>query len=222
MGDVVRGVSVIVPCFNAGAYLDAALDSILGQTIPPVKVIVIDDGSTDDSAERAERRGPSVLCVRQPNCGIAVARNRGIDHAASDLIAFLDADDIWPADSIARRLAVLDSDPDAVCVFGATEQFGDVRRLEPARTGRLISAMLARRWVFERIGAFDPALRVGETLDWAARLDDSGLGVRYIDDIVLRRRIHANNTVRDREKYIDYVRALRASLNRRRARETPA
>ncbi len=222
MANLSEDISVVVPCFNAGAYLDEAIESILGQTIRPRQVIVVDDGSTDDSAERARRHGPGVLCLRQANAGISAARNAGIAHATGSLIAFLDADDLWPADSISLRLAVLEREPEVTCVFGATEQFGETQEPGPTRVGRLISAMLARRWIVDHVGLFDVALRVGETLDWVARLDDTGLPVRSITDLVLRRRIHATNTVRDRAKHVDYLRALHASLSRRRARGMPS
>ena len=90
-----QSVTVIIPCYNGAAYLREAIDSALDQTHPPLEVIVIDDGSTDDSAAIAESYGPPVCVIRQENQGESVARNRGIDEAKGDWVAFLDADDLW-------------------------------------------------------------------------------------------------------------------------------
>lgn len=222
-------VSVVVPCFNAAAYLAAALESIVTQDPAPMEVIVVDDGSTDTSAAIAQDFGRGVRLVRQANAGIAAARNRGVAETAAPLLAFLDADDLWPAASLARRLAVLETRPDAECVFGVIEQFvtpeldAEARsRLAPIAAtmpGRFAGSMLLRRGAFVRVGHFDASLRIGETLDWVARAAEAGLVEVPIPDIVLRRRIHGANTVtRERQRQNDYIRALHASLLRRRAR----
>lgn len=209
-------LSVVIPCYNAAAFLDDALRSVLTQSRVPDQVIVIDDGSQDDSARIAQSHG--VSCIRQSNQGISAARNRGIDEACGDLIAFLDADDIWPRHSLAVRCEALERDPGIACVFGQTEQFAaDASAPEPPRFGRLVGAMLARSSAFAQVGLFDLTLRIGETLDWMARFDDLGLRRTTVPQVVLRRRLHTTNTVRDLGKQADYLKALRASLQRRRA-----
>ena len=217
-------VSVIVPCRDAACFLGQALDSILDQDPPPDEVIVIDDGSIDDSATLARSRGGPVRCVSQAPAGIAAARNHGVRLAVGDLIAFLDADDLWPSGSLRHRLEILAADPAVGCAFGVVETFRDVVSpgegsvfLPQARLARLAGAILVRRPVFDSIGGFDTALRVGETMDWVARLDDNRIVTRPTDRVVLRRRVHASNTVR-REPNVqnDYFRVMRAALRRRR------
>ena len=88
-------ISVVIPCCNAAAFLRATIASILGQTQSVLEVIVVDDGSTDDSASIAESFGPPVRVIRQPNQGESAARNRGIEAAVGEWVAFLDADDLW-------------------------------------------------------------------------------------------------------------------------------
>lgn len=88
-------VSAIIPTYNHAAYLGEAIDSVLAQTHAPVEVIVIDDGSTDDTEEVLSRYSNQIVAVRQPNAGVSAARNRGAARASGDLLAFLDADDIW-------------------------------------------------------------------------------------------------------------------------------
>lgn len=89
-------ISVVIPLFNKGPYIARTLDSVLKQTFQDFKVIVVDDGSTDDGAEIV--RGfddPRIQLIQQPNQGESVARNRGVDESLSDFVAFLDADDEW-------------------------------------------------------------------------------------------------------------------------------
>jgi glycosyltransferase involved in cell wall biosynthesis len=116
-------VSVIVPCYNASRFLRETLDCALAQTHPPLEIIVIDDGSTDDSAEIAHACGPPVRVISQTNQGESVARNRGIDEARGDWIAFLDADDLWKPHKLQKQLAMVA--PEVVAVHNNLYYFGD-------------------------------------------------------------------------------------------------
>lgn len=115
-------VSVIIPCYNAGPFLGETLDSVLAQTYPPLEVLVIDDGSTDESAEIAEAYGPPVRVIRQANQGESVARNRGIEQAEGEWIAFLDADDVWKPEKLKKQVAEIAED--VVCVCTNYYRFG--------------------------------------------------------------------------------------------------
>ena len=218
-------VSVVMPCYNTERYIAQAIDSIFAQGLNSVQVVVIDDGSSDRSAEIARSFGDSVECKSQPNAGIAAARNAGIAIARATYLAFLDADDIWTPGSLNLRLERLRQG--AQCVFGGVENFisPELSKEErdrfgfcpPAMIARLAGTMLIERQAFDRVGAFDPSLRVGEMLDWVARMDQAGVRSVLIDDIVLRRRIHGNNTVlRSQTEKGDYLKVLRTSLARRR------
>lgn len=129
-------ISVVIPCYNAASFLGETLRSVLAQTQPPREVIVVDDGSTDDSARIAESFGPPVRVLRQANGGAAVARNTGVTAATGDWIAFLDADDLWHPQRLERlgRLAATVG-PEIVCIFNDMEfvHTEDGRR-EPRRT----------------------------------------------------------------------------------------
>ena len=119
-------ISVVIPCYNAAAFLRATIESILGQTQPVLEVIVVDDGSTDDSANIAESFGPPVRVIRQPNQGESAARNRGIEAAAGEWVAFLDADDLWLPTKVELQAEAIRSAPaDVVCVTGDFLLFGE-------------------------------------------------------------------------------------------------
>lgn len=224
-------ISVVIPCFNAAAYLGEALESAFRQSPAPHEVIVVDDGSTDGSADVVRHFPRSIRYVRQENLGISHTRNHAVRLVEGDLVAFLDADDVWTADSLANRYAILAPDPGVDGAVGLVEQFispelPDAVRREVAcppgaAVARLAGAMLLRRAVFDRVGPFDASFRVGETIDWVARADAAGVVIRTVDRVVLRRRIHETNTGR-REAALrsDYLRVLKASLDRRRGSPT--
>jgi glycosyltransferase involved in cell wall biosynthesis len=115
-------VSVVIPCYNASPFLRETLESVLRQTHPPLEVIVVDDGSTDDSAAIAESFGSPVRVIRQKNQGESVARNRGIDEAHGEWVGLLDADDVWLPEKLERQLEC--AGPDATALHTAYFYFG--------------------------------------------------------------------------------------------------
>jgi hypothetical protein len=116
-------ISAVIPCFNASAYLEEALSSIKGQTRPVDEIIVVDDGSTDGSAELAERLGATVI-RHDTNRGEGAARNTGWQAATGDAVAWLDADDTWRPNHVKVVAALLEGHPEAACAFGAAQRFG--------------------------------------------------------------------------------------------------
>src|SRR5438309_4900890 len=97
-------VSVVVPNYNYGRYVREAVDSVLGQTYPAVEVIVVDDGSSDDSLSVLQSYGSKIKLVVQPNGGVHKARNRGIEESKGEFVAFLDADDVWEPTKLERQV----------------------------------------------------------------------------------------------------------------------
>jgi len=226
--DSADAVSVVIPCFNTRSYVGEAIECALTQLRSNDEVIVVDDGSTDDSLSVIARYAPRAHCIRQPNQGISGARNTGLMHCTNPLVAFLDADDLWPEGSLAIRRATMASTPALGFVWGAVESFvspeldadarGAVGILPPTRGGRLAGTLLVRRSVFDVVGGFDRTFRVGETIDWVARADAAGILSREIDAILLRRRVHGSNTMAKQQRMqSDYLRALRMSIDRKRA-----
>jgi cellulose synthase/poly-beta-1,6-N-acetylglucosamine synthase-like glycosyltransferase len=110
-------VDVIIPAYNAAQFLAAAIDSALAQEGVPLRIIVVDDGSTDDTATIARSYGEPVWVVSQSNKGLAAARNRGIAESTAPYLAPLDADDVWFPGKLARQVALLEAHPEAGLAF---------------------------------------------------------------------------------------------------------
>ncbi|MFL6696771.1 MAG: glycosyltransferase [Vitreoscilla sp.] len=187
-------ISVVIPCFNAARYIASAIRSVLDQQWPDLEIIVVDDGSTDGSADLVATTFPQVRLIRQANAGAAHARNRGILEARGTWIAFIDADDLWLPGKLSAQAALSHSDPTARIVYTAWQVWrgeapspsaADQASLlaqagEPARwagpSGWIYadllldcavwtSTVVAHRTLFEEIGVFDTSLRVGEDYD---------------------------------------------------------
>jgi glycosyltransferase involved in cell wall biosynthesis len=142
-------VSVVIPVFNAEKYLRQAISSALDQTLPPHEIIIVDDGSTDSSREIASSFGPAVICLSQQHQGPSAARNLATARSSGDWIAFLDADDYWLPDKLARQAAVIEADPNVELVYtGRTE-------LLPDGTTRDVPAMPVP-WVRRMLAFEDP------------------------------------------------------------------
>lgn len=173
-------ISVIIPTYNASRKLPYSIDSALNQTYPNSEIIVVDDGSSDDTEQLIRRRYPTVRYIHQPNGGPAKARNTGIAAARGALIAFLDADDLWSPDKLALQLAYLQHHPDIGMVF--TENLvidaagrlldssrkrrdlmaGDLVRNIFDRSGLTTSTVMVRSGVLRRVGGFEEGLITGE------------------------------------------------------------
>ena len=147
-----RVIAVVIPVYNGAAFLAEAIDSALAQGDQLLDVLVVDDGSTDESAAVAARYAPRVRLMQQQNRGAAAARNAGVAATAGDLIAFLDADDTWYPGKLAKQLAAFDADASLDMVFGHALQFvmGTESDATPSVPAYLPSAMLVRRAALRR------------------------------------------------------------------------
>lgn len=224
-------VSTIVPVYNGERYLAAAVESVLSQEYRPLELIVVDDGSTDGTAEVARRFGDALRYEHQSNAGQSVARNRGLQLAQGSLVGFLDADDRWVPHKLARQVAALAADPTLEAVFGHVRQFvspdidpeaaARIRYHAEVMPGHVPGTMLIRRAALDRIGGFDARWQVGEFVHWWARATELGLRCRMLPEVVLDRRLHQDNQgIRRRAESVQYVRILKAALDRRRGQGT--
>lgn len=215
-------LSVVVPCYNAGRFVSEAIASVRAQTVQVDEIIAVDDGSSDDTAHVLHRLAPHRV-LQQQNGGAASARNAGVRAATGDVVAFLDADDILPADSIAARLSMLSPGIDAV--GGVVEHFqesvpGGAAAVRAPMQARMPGAVLFRRSLFDSVGLFDPSIRMGEAMDWFARFEAAGRTFAWTNSVVLLRRVHDANTTRDVATLrADYLAVLRRAVAVRRGAE---
>lgn len=221
-------VSVIMPAHNRKNYIGEAIGSILTQTAGRHEVIVIDDGSTDNTAAVARACGPSVVCHSQPKQGIGAALNHGLRHATGEWLAFLDSDDLWTPHKTAVQLAHFTTHPGTDLLFGHYDEFvsseipagtlSTGNRDTGVRPGCLYVALMVRRETFMRVGTFAENIVLGHFLDWLARARSLGLTEAMLPDVLFHRRIHpGNTTLTHRADYRDSLKVLKAHLDRTRA-----
>ena len=181
-------VSVVIPAFNAASCIRRALDSVLAQTWERYEIIVVDDGSTDNSSEVLARYGKQLNVVCQANGGPSVARNRGLMEARGRYVAFLDADDYWLPEKLERQVALLDARPEVGFCSTATavvdpegkhvrdwpccheEPLLETLFMRSSAVSGSTSGVLARRAVLLEAGGFDERLRGFEDPDLWIRL----------------------------------------------------
>jgi glycosyltransferase involved in cell wall biosynthesis len=222
-------VSVVMPVFDGARHVAEAIECVLAQNYRPLELIVVDDGSTDDSAAIVRRYGSPVRLTAQAHEGCGSARNQGATLASGEYLAFCDADDRLPTDRLRRQLAVLECDSSIDAVFGDIEEFVSpdldervtslLRAPIARRSVRMMITMLLRTDSFWRVGPFATDLGRALELDWLARADDLGLRIEPCNGVVTHRRLHDGSTgFRRRGDERDYVRAARSAIARRRQR----
>lgn len=232
--------SVVIPAYNREDFIADTIETALAQTYSPVEVIVVDDGSTDRSAEIADSYG-EVRVVRLPrNGGPSVARNEGVAVSRGEFLVFADSDDLMAPTRVQAQVAPLIDDPglevtvaldqDVLLEEGATMPDWD-RRIAPGMFEDLSddatlvqsNSIVTRRSTFDRIGPFDPGIFGGEDLDWKLRALEGGARLKRVDGRQITRRIHDGNISQDHEvcerALLDCFRAR--LLRRRRAGFSP-
>lgn len=191
-------VSVVMPCYNNAAYVRQAVDSVLQQDYPNIELIVVDDGSKDNSLEVLASYGDRIRVIVQPNQGPAAARNNGIRHATGDYIAFLDSDDLWLPGKLSAQLEFLQKNPDFIACFCSWSVWdgkstidipaptaAERGQLQQNRSGWLYLPLLKesvittisvviRRKTVEEVGFFNQEYTVGEDHDYWLRLSRCG------------------------------------------------
>jgi len=219
-------VSVIIPAFNAASFLPHAVASVERQGYHPLEIVVIDDGSTDNTAEVA-RSLPSVTCyLHQQNKGPSAARNLGLRQAQGEFIAFLDADDQWPPGKLDLQLGRLRAEPRLDVVLGRIQYISlpgaeaiDIafETEERTLTHVHLGSGVYRRPVFERVGLFEESLRYSEDVDWFMRAREKDISMVILGDVTLLYQLHAGNMTREMTSERSNLAAvMRLSLERRR------
>jgi glycosyltransferase involved in cell wall biosynthesis len=202
-------VSVVIPAYNASRFIAATLESVLAQTFPPAEIIVIDDGSTDSTAEIAESFGPPVRVIRRNNSGQAASRNFAVQQASCEWIAFIDADDLWDPCKLEKQKMALAETPGAELCYTARvcfEQTGhdcirptltipvpparQIRKALSRSTTFLPSSVVIRRSVFLDAGGFNSHYKIVEDWDLWLRLLSAGVVFTACTEPLLLYRTH--------------------------------
>jgi glycosyltransferase involved in cell wall biosynthesis len=218
-------VSVVIPAYNGDRYLGAAIDSVLGQTYQDYEIIVVDDGSTDNTAQvvkqYSKNYGKTVRYLSQTNQGVAASRNLGLAAAMGDYIAFLDQDDLFLSDKLSSQVALLDRNNQLGMVNSGwqiyRQGFPEVNRqaeIEAAvkpwqqipqltATNLIIwkpvflGAMLFRRNWLERAGGFNTTLEQTPDVDLVMRLAKIGCPAAWVEQVTVKYRQHETNASHD-------------------------
>jgi glycosyltransferase involved in cell wall biosynthesis len=216
-------VAVVVPVRDGAAYLAEALASVFAQDVPPAEVVVVDDGSSDGSADVARAADGRVRVLTQVPAGAGAARNRGVAATRAPWIAFLDADDRWSPGKLRRQRDAIAALPGAVASIGTIRQFfsPELGRTDAPAPELVVGVspitLVVRREVFDAVGGYATDLRASEAAAWWTRFEDLRPVVARLPDVLAERRIHARNTgVLRADARGEFVRLAKAVLDRRR------
>jgi glycosyltransferase involved in cell wall biosynthesis len=217
-------VSVIIPTYNYGKYIEKAIDSVLAQTYQDFEIIVVDDGSTDNTKEIIETRyKDKVRYFYQENKGAPVARNKGIRKSRGEYLTFLDADDWFAPENLKYKVKVLDNDADAGWVYSdgyyvnkegeiidkASNRFSfSNRKLEGDISSELFSmgnyittdSVLARKTCIIKAGCFDETLPALQDYELWLRISLQ-YKIKYVDELLCYYTLHSNSISSKRENY---------------------
>ncbi len=219
-------ISIIIPVYNGEKFIRRAIDSIVAQNYPATEIIVVDDGSTDNTRKIIESMNVDIRYFYQPNQGPAAARNRGIQNAAADLIAFLDVDDYWPDNNLKVLMNEMQQNPDVDIIRGYAQRVreqgkGVVEYLGSPKESfsDYIGAALYRKSVFHTVGFFDPFLIFGEDVDWYNRAAENTVPIKRLEFVTLYvRRDHGGNMTEGKNKVeLNVLKTFKKKLDRARA-----
>lgn len=224
-----KTVSVIIPVYNEERFLPAAISSVLNQTYRYIQVIVINDGSTDRSAEIA-REYPHVDLIQQDHKGVAAARNKGLETAIGDYLSFLDADDEWDKYKLEKQIEYLQQNPSKDSVICRFRNYFEKEAAPPAWVNKehfttdiyqdmpSLCTLLIRKKAFDRVGLFSEHLTTGSDIDWFARAKDTDVIMDLIPETLVYRRLHDRNlSYKVRTDQSDLLKIFKASLDRKRS-----
>lgn len=236
-------VSVVIPTYNYGHLLSRAVDSVLTQTFRDFEVLVVDDGSTDDTPKVLAGYGERIQAIRQDNAGVSAARNRGIAEARGEFIAFLDADDAWVPDKLEKQVAFLREHPQYDMVYSDISHYVDDRLVHhsylqergytQAASGLIydnilregfifVPTVMVRRECLEAVGGFDPGLSCSEDLDlWLRIAERHRIG--FLKESLVLRHDHSRNATKNALQYLSCpIRVLTKALLALEGRGNPA
>jgi len=222
-------VSVIIPVYNGAKYIAEAIESVCVQNYEPFEIIIVDDGSTDDTSSVVQSF-KNIRYIRQENRGCATARNTGITESRGELLAFLDADDYWAANKLHVQVGCLLNHPGIGYTLGRQRNFLESGTDRPfwlreehlleEHTGFLPTLVIYRR-TFDTVGPFNTNFRISSDVEWFCRVKDAGIPMMVVPEVVLYRRIHSSNlSYQTKSGNPLLLRALRTSVQLKNAKKS--
>lgn len=214
-------VSVIIPAHNAAKFIVEAIVSVATQSYTQWEIIVVDDGSTDATASMVQKLPYPITLIQQSNQGISGARNAGLAQAKGELVAFLDADDVWLPTKLAKQVAYLDQHPTTEIVFSLAQNSYDPHHNSqntlPIIRAHVPPNCLFRASLLQKIGVFDEKFKLGEFADWYGRIVNAGMEMGIVEELLVLRRIHGENMgIKNQHQQIEYVRILKRKLDQQK------
>jgi glycosyltransferase involved in cell wall biosynthesis len=220
-------VDIIIPVHNGRDYIKDAIKSVLNQNYFSFRIILVDDGSTDDTVKIASEFD-SVQIIRSAWVGQGQALNIGVSASLADFVAFLDSDDLWMPGKLHSQVNYLLNNPACDGVYGFTVQFknlkiesSNVQEISfdsPPQSGLALGALLIRKSALQKIGDFSNQLEVNFLLDWHSRVKHSAIRFDLLEEVVLKRRIHERNFTLVHRTSLEkgYINAIKKHLERNR------
>ena len=216
--------SVVIPAFNAAATLRETIDSILAQSVPAHEIIVVDDGSTDETASIAGGMNGPITVIRQANGGPGAATTAGFAKVTTPWVATLDADDLWLPYKMERQFAHFAANTGLAGIFALARLFKDGEKPDPQGSGAVRrlwtrTTMLFRTQAAREIGDFtDFPGQLGEVIDWLARSRDLGHSHSMVEEILAMRRIRPGSlsSALDADRSRGYLAAVRNAIERKK------
>jgi glycosyltransferase involved in cell wall biosynthesis len=219
-------ISVIIPAFNAALYLGQAIDSVLNQTVQPCEIIIVDDGSTDNTlAVASSYISKGIKLIQKKHQGIADTRNIGVKESKGNYLAFLDADDLWHTQKLEKQIDLFKKNPIVSAVFANVQQFispdlsEDKKKCytcpDTPQVGYHAGSLLISRAAFLHVGFFSEQLSAGEFIEWYLRAKQKSIFFEMLPEVLMYRRIHGNNTVllNSAKVNIEYLKIVRSHFS---------
>lgn len=216
--------TAVIPAFNAAATIVETIRSILAQTVQPRQIILVDDGSTDGTADAVRGLSDMIRIIRQDNAGVGRATTVGLAAVETPLVATLDADDLWLPHKVAAQMEHLHLHPECHGVFCLLRTFGENQQAGNTGPGWSRTTMLVQTEAALKVGpVIDPPGGRGDMVDWIARARDAGLRLDMMEEVLALRRIRPGSLSYGRDPARDrgYAKVAWLALQRRKQRSTP-
>lgn len=221
-------ISIILPVYNGEKYIQETVESVLNQTYKVIELIIVDDGSQDQTAKIIEDLTDSrINYYAQKNKGQSAAINHGITKVRGSILCFIDADDLWATEKLSKQLEVLNENPEAL-IFTFIRQFlspeielADKKIPDAPQPGFSKCTLMVGMAQWKKIGNFSTSLQLGEFIDWFGRAKEEGLTHHMVPETLAFRRIHKSNISSTRTDHrSDFAKILKQRIDQKRRSST--